>query len=101
VSDHSFQISPDVVGAKAKRLNTLPACPSITPLVTARAISELMGESVHLDGNSSRPAEEIEHKRPKRMLPSKLQSVGPLLQHSPETNLRRTHAFAKLTRLID
>jgi hypothetical protein len=90
VSDHSFQISPDVAGAESKCLDHLLACPSITPLIPARIISELVGESVDLDGNGSRPAEEIEHKRPKRMLPSKLQSVGPLFQHSPETNFRRT-----------
>ena len=101
VNDDSFQIVPDLFGLNAKSLDTLTADPAIAPLVASRVVTEVMCQPIDLNGNAGGFAEKIEHKRPKWMLPAKLQAVGTQPKRFPEPDLGRTHAFAKLARLVD
>ena len=97
----SSEVFSDLFGGNSKRLYALVANPPVAPIIALRIVTEIMCQSINLDGNGGRFAEEIENERAVRMLTSKLQSLRAHSKHSPEADFRRTHASAKLARLMD
>ncbi len=75
VSKHGGQIAPDFDGWDAERTNTLLCQPSVPRLVPGCDLRKIMCHAVNLDGESGRPAEEIQHVGTNRMLTPELQTT--------------------------
>jgi len=87
VRDHSFQIVSDFFGRNAKGLHASLMSPKVAPLVTSWIVAIVVRQSVDLNRDAGSFAEEVEHKRAKRMLLAELQPIRPKTQHSPEPDL--------------
>jgi hypothetical protein len=72
VNDHSFEVSPHVLGCNPDGFNILSARPLIPPQVCFSPTFEVVSKAVDFNGYSCRFAPEVESERTARMLLSKV-----------------------------
>jgi hypothetical protein len=101
VDENSFEVAPYVNRSDAHRFDSLRLQPGIAAHIAVRIVAEIVGNTVYFNCQSCCLAEEIQHKWFERMLPSELKAARAKPQHSPESNLRRAHASAELTGLVN
>jgi hypothetical protein len=87
VNEHTVEIFSHIVGGNPDRLHSMLTNPDVPTRIAFGIGSEFVRQSVDLDRDSGRFAEEIDHKRSKRMLSSEFQSLRAQPKHPPEPDL--------------
>jgi acyl phosphate:glycerol-3-phosphate acyltransferase len=101
VSYDAIEIGSHILGSDTDGLDPLLCRPIISAGVAHRIVTKVVSNSIDLNGYASGLAKKVEHERSKGVLSPELQAVRLLPKRSPESDLRRAHAFAKLTCLVD
>jgi len=101
VRDDTLKIFSDLFRRYPDSLYALQPNPAVAAFIAVRVAAKLVRESVDLDCNGGRPAEEVQNERSEWVLSAELQTFGSQFEDPPESYFGRTHAFAKLARLMD
>jgi len=75
VDDDALEIRPDIFCCNSDCLDSLLKRPFVTVRIRSNPGFEIMRKAVNLNGNRCRLTEKIEHVRPERMLPAKIQAL--------------------------
>ncbi len=101
VSNRPFHVVKDFTRGNAKRSIPLRHQPFVPSFIAPRICAPIMRFPVHLDRQPRFETDEVEHERPRRMLPPPFKAARPLSQLAPQQHFRQGHLSAEFPRNAD
>ncbi len=98
IANDAVQIAKHLAGRNTQDGHAMLREKRIAPRVPLRPVSPLMGFPIDLHRKLCRRAVEVEHIRPRRMLPAKTQAFRPLAQDTPQHDLRQRQVAPEMSR---
>jgi hypothetical protein len=99
VPNHSIRIAQHIPCGDPQSPDSMHGEQSIPLRVTYRSVAAIMHLTIHLNRKPRRSTVEIEHERPRRMLPPELHTRRSGPQHSPQRNFRHRHGSTQSPRV--
>ncbi|GAM00255.1 hypothetical protein SP5_026_00030 [Sphingomonas parapaucimobilis NBRC 15100] len=101
VTDDAIQIAKYVSGRDAQDGDPMLRQNRIAPSIPLGSIPAFVNLAIDLDGQPRRRAVEVQHIRPRRMLPAKPQPFGPLAEDAPQHDLGQRQITPESTRFLN